>query len=81
LAVLRDLLPDTVHVPSDIEDTTGLSVYAVSARYPQDDDDITEADYRQAIEQAKAVLDWAESMIEQDLGERAQQAGCKDLFL
>ncbi len=68
LAVLRDLLPDTVHVPSEIEDTTGLSVYAVSARYPQDDDDITEEDYHQAIEHAKAVLDWAGSMIALDLG-------------
>jgi len=63
LAVLLDLLPAAISVPSDIEETTELSVYAVSARYPQDDDDITEEDYLRAVEQSKAVLDWAGSVI------------------
>jgi len=54
-------------IPDAVRDCVDLTQYAFQTRYPGDYEPATEADYRTAMTQAHAVLDWAEQMIE---GER-----------
>ncbi len=63
LTVLRELMPTDIVLPAAVSDAVELTVYAVASRYPEDMDDVTEADYRKAIEQAGAALEWAERML------------------
>ena len=37
----------------------GLSAYAILSRYPGDLEDVSEADYEQALDVASRVVDWA----------------------
>lgn len=55
-------------VPEPVKASVSITPYAFQTRYPGDYEPVTETDYRQAIGKAKAVLDWAASMIE-DNGE------------
>jgi HEPN domain-containing protein len=63
LSVLFALLPGDVAPPQDLADIVGLTVYAVSARYPDEIDEATEAEHRQAVVLARAAVRWAESTI------------------
>ena len=63
LTVLRELLPTDIVLPEVVSDAAELTVYAVASRYPEDMDDVTETDYRKAIEQAGAVLEWAAGIV------------------
>ena len=57
-----------VPLTDTIKKTAVLSRYAFQTRYPGDYEPVTEEDYHRAIEQAKAVLDWAASIVERDFG-------------
>ena len=63
LSVLFALLPEDVLPPRDLAGIVGLTVYAVSARYPDEIDEATEAEHRQAVALARAAVRWAESTI------------------
>jgi len=67
--LLAELERRGVGIPESVKMCIAITPYAFQTRYPGDYEPVTEGDYRRAIEQAKAVLDWAERTIEQDLGE------------
>jgi HEPN domain-containing protein len=52
-----------VLVPDDVREAKLLTDYAVAIRYVGLAEDVTDADYRQAIELASRVLRWAESAV------------------
>ena len=60
---LITLLPPEVSVPPDAEEIVGLTSYAVMFRYPGDYEDVTEEEYRWAIQAARNVYAWAEQII------------------
>jgi len=61
---LLALLEHSGHaVPSDIREANGLSRYAVITRYPGVRRQLTEEDYRHALESSEAVVRWAEGLI------------------
>ena len=69
LQVLLDLLGERGDsIPENVKQASVLTRYAFQTRYPGDYEPVTEADYHRAIEQAKAVLDWAASIVERDFG-------------
>ncbi|MBI4491332.1 MAG: HEPN domain-containing protein [Chloroflexi bacterium] len=55
LDTLRDLVPTGWHLKQEHPDLAGLTEWAVEARYPGDWPDPTEADARNAANQARAV--------------------------
>ena len=63
LSVLFALLPEDVSRPQDLAGIVGLTVYAVSARYPDEIDEATEAEHLEAVALARGALRWAESTI------------------
>jgi len=63
LSVLFALLPEDAPPPQDLAGIVGLTVYAVSARYPDEIDEATEAEHREAVALARAAVRWAESTI------------------
>ena len=60
IAYLSELMPS---VPMEVEDAAELNVYAVELRYPAVLSSPTEAEKKTAIEQARAVVRWAEAEI------------------
>jgi len=52
-----------VEVPREVGDCAALTGFASTTRYPNLSEPLTEAELRQAIETAKAVVRWAESRI------------------
>jgi len=66
LGTLADLLPATATLTTVVSDDLlrGLSAYAVLSRYPGDLEDVSEADYAQALEVASRVVDWAVAQVE-----------------
>jgi HEPN domain-containing protein len=63
LSVPFALVPQDVPRPPDLAGTVGLTVYAVSARYPDEIDEATETEHRKAVALARAAVRWAESTI------------------
>lgn len=63
IGVLLGLLPETCHVPDEVALSSGLTDYAVAHRYPGEYEEISDADHREAIRLAEAVLAWAERII------------------
>lgn len=63
LSTLLALLPEGVEPPEQRAAIAGLSVYAVSARYPDEIDEATEAELAEAAVLARAALLWAERSI------------------
>ena len=49
--------------PQDLAGIVGLTVYAVSARYPDEIDEATEAELNEAVALARKAVRWAESTI------------------
>ena len=49
-----------------IEDAIDLSVYAVTTRYSGGKDDISDFEYKQALEIAKKCIDWVENKISEE---------------
>jgi HEPN domain-containing protein len=63
LRTLFDLLPTDIPVPSDIQESAGLSDYAIASRYPGTSEPVEDEEYRDAIHMAEAVVYWAEKVI------------------
>jgi HEPN domain-containing protein len=61
--LLELLAGEGVAVPDDIREANRLNDYAVATRYVGLAEDVTDADYRQAIELASRVVRWAESAV------------------
>jgi len=64
IRTILDLLPKDIILPTDVDDAASLTDYAVLSRYPNDDDEITEEEYWEAIRLAKAVVQWAETILD-----------------
>jgi HEPN domain-containing protein len=64
LSVLLDGLESHgLTIPSDVQVSDRLSVYAVQARYPGPASPVTEAEFRESCQVAEAVLAWAQSFL------------------
>lgn len=63
LAVLLDVLPDTLQGRDDIAESLSLTQYAVDTRYPGTEEPIGDAEYAEAIRLAEAVWQWAEVLV------------------
>lgn len=50
-------------IPSDIKEVEELNNYAVITRYPGDYDEITETEYKRALEIAERVYNWVCELI------------------
>jgi HEPN domain-containing protein len=57
------LLQNNINVPENLLIASTLTLYAVQTRYPSLDDYITEEEYKEALEIAESVYNWAKSMI------------------
>jgi len=65
LVILRDLAGDICELPAEAEALPELSVYAVSSRYPEDAEPVTDKDeVDRAVSLAKATLSWAQDHID-----------------
>lgn len=64
IAYLTTLLPKTVTVIPELNAAASLTSYAVVLRYPGDYEEVSIADYQDALQIAQAVLNWAEQMIQ-----------------
>lgn len=51
-----------IKIPEDVQASVILTHYAVAARYPGDDEPVTEDEYREAVCLAKGVVSWAEEI-------------------
>ncbi len=52
-----------VAVPTEVRQAAALTAYAVSARYPGVSEEVSEKEYRLAIELAERVVEWVEVLI------------------
>jgi len=52
-----------IFAPEEVEAATMLTPYAVAARYPRADEDVTPEEHRQAVEMAEKVVKWAQGML------------------
>jgi HEPN domain-containing protein len=50
-------------LPADVREATLLTPYAVEARYPGVWEEVTAADYQEALRVAQRVVEWAEVVI------------------
>ncbi len=64
IGALLDLLPDTVLVPSEVEESVSLTAYAVMTRYPGDTEPVDTDEYIEAIRLANAVLKWVQQLLQ-----------------
>lgn len=51
--------------PEELDQAADLTVYAVEARYPGEDEPATEEEYHEALKIAERVYVWAEAVIAQ----------------
>lgn len=63
IGALIKLLPDDIHRIPELKEAMSLTDYAVLSRYPGDLEPVTEKDYKEAVELAEKVIQWAESSI------------------
>jgi HEPN domain-containing protein len=63
LSVLFALLPTDVRPPDGLAAIVGLTAYAVSGRYPDEIDEATAEEHRQAVALARAAVHWAENAV------------------
>lgn len=61
LGTLVDRLPATAALTTAVSDDLlrGLSAYAILSRYPGDLEDVSQADYTEALDVATRVVEWA----------------------
>ena len=67
LTVLIESLPSECPRPPETERVKELSVYAVTARYPEGWGEVSEDDYREAVDLATAMVAWAEGIVPEEL--------------
>lgn len=60
IGTLLDLLPESLSLPQELEETTILTDYAVITRYPGDIEAVEIEEYQQAIFLAQTIVSWAE---------------------
>ena len=63
IRMLMDLLPETLILPSEVEEASRLTDYAVISRYPGDTEPVVEVEYQEAVELADMVVSWAGKII------------------
>ncbi len=63
IRTLLDQLPDSISIPSKVEESAGLTDYAVESRYPLYTEPVDDKEYQHAVGLAKVVVLWAETMI------------------
>lgn len=64
LIPLMDILESGgIEIPKNVRDADILTQYAVQSRYPSIMEDITKAEYREALKLAANVVFWAETII------------------
>ena len=61
--LIKRVRGDGVNVPSEVNDATGLTRYAVQDRYPGLTEDSTAEDYDKAMGLAERVVAWVEAII------------------
>jgi HEPN domain-containing protein len=63
LVYLMDLVESAaLAVPDDVRVADALTRYAVGTRYPGFDEEVGEEEYRSAVDLARRVVQWAESV-------------------
>jgi len=66
IEVLLDLLKARgISIPNGVDEAFVLSEYAIQTRYPGEWEPVTKSEARRAIEQARLVLAWVETLLEQ----------------
>lgn len=63
IRTLLDQLPDSIGIPREVEESAGLTDYAVESRYPLNIEPVDNAEYLHAVGLAKVVVLWAETLI------------------
>ena len=63
IGALIKLLPENIKRLPELNEAMSLTDYAVLSRYPGDLEPVTEKDYREAVELAEKVIQWAERSI------------------
>jgi len=65
LVILVDILESAdLHVPREVRAADVLTQYAVQTRYPGWAEEVTEAEYRHALELARRAVSWTQSILE-----------------
>ncbi len=63
IRTLLDLLPKEIVLPADVDAAAILTDYAVSGRYPDEVEEVSEEEYQEAVRLALVVVQWAESIL------------------
>ena len=63
IRTLLDLLPESIDVSQEVEESAALTDYAVESRYPMSSEPVDDEEYRQVIGLAETVVSWAEKLI------------------
>lgn len=61
--LLKLLSNEDIKIPENILDSAILTQYAVNTRYPDDFIEVTENDYKEAIEIAEIVYNWVKKQL------------------
>jgi HEPN domain-containing protein len=65
IAKLVELAEETgMDIPEYVKDSIILTVYAVSTRYPGDQEAVDEGEYKEAVEIAEKIYHWVETKLE-----------------
>lgn len=63
---LVDILTENgITIPGEVREASILTQYAVQARYPGWAEEVTRAEYQEAVHQAAYVVFWAETVVQQ----------------
>jgi len=57
-------------VPDEIKDSSSLTAYAVSTRYPGDFEPVDEEEYQETLETAEKVFNWVRKIIEGEINQK-----------
>ena len=57
------MLPKEIVLPADVDAAAILTDYAVSGRYPDEVEEVSEEEYQEAVRLALVVVQWAESIL------------------
>jgi len=57
----------SIMVPDEIKDSSSLTAYAVSTRYPGDFEPVDEQEYQETLETAEKVFNWVRKIIEGEI--------------
>lgn len=64
IGTLLDFLPETLTIPTEVEQAAGLTDYAVMTRYPGDVEPVSMEEYEQAVHIASTVLEWVQQLLQ-----------------